>query len=122
MRISDWSSVVCASDLQSGKRPRPNPIMRMRQHEIWLGTEAVACLADSEIGAVVRLPNRLNLTRSLVRQFAQHYRADRPQMLKRGELFRGVQQAIAEGFPTGLQALIARSKDGIRTIASAHTE
>src|SRR3546814_9101738 len=43
-------------------------------------------------------------------------------MLKRGELFRGVQRAIAEGFPTGLQALIDRSQDGIRIIADAHIE
>src|SRR3546814_13451953 len=43
-------------------------------------------------------------------------------MLKRGVLFRGVQRAIAEGFPTGLQALIDRSQDGIRIIADAHIE
>jgi hypothetical protein len=96
--------------------------MGMRQLEIWLGTEAVSCLAASEIGAVVRLPNRLNLTRGLVRQFAQHYRANRPQMLRRSELFRGVQRAIAEGFPTELQAMIGRSQDGIRVIADAHIE
>lgn len=104
------------------KRPTPNPIMRMRQLEVWLGTEAVACLATSEIGGVVRLPNRMNRTRGLVRQFAQHYRADRPQMLKRSELFRSVQRAIAECFPDDLQALLARSRDGIRVISDAHVE
>lgn len=108
--------------LQGGQKPAANPIMGMRQREIWLGTEAVACLAASEIGTVVRLPNRLNLTRGLVRQFAQHYRTERPQMQKRSELFRGVQRAIAEGFPPDLQALIGRSKDGIRIIADAHIE
>ena len=97
-------------------------VIAMRQHELWLGTEAVACLAASEIGAVVRLPNRLNLTRGVVRQFAQHYRADRPQMHKRSEQFRNVQRAIAQGFPSEFQALIDRSQDGIRIIADAHIE
>ena len=110
-------------DLKKGAaKPGANPIMGMRQREIWLGTEAVACLAASEISAVVRLPNRLNLTRGAVRQFAQHYRADRPQPLKRSEMFRSVQRALAEGFPTGLRELINRSEDGIRIIADAHLE
>lgn len=43
-------------------------------------------------------------------------------MLKRSELFRGVQRAIAEGIPTELQAMIGRSQDGIRVIADAHIE
>lgn len=113
---------ITAEALQRGEKPTANPIMSMRQLEVWLGTEAVACLATSEIGGVVRLPNRLNRTRGLVRQFAQHYRADRPQVLKRSELFRSVQRAIAEGFPDELQALVTRSQDGIRVIADAHVE
>jgi hypothetical protein len=108
--------------LRSGEKPVANPVMAMRQQEIWLGTEAVACLAASEIGAVVRLPNRLNHSRGLVRQFAQNYRSDRPQVRKRSELFRSVQLAIAEGLPAELQALINRSRDGIRVIADAHIE
>ena len=113
---------VTIKAIQSGKKPTPNPIMGIRQQEIWLGTEAVACLAASEIGAVIKLPNRLNLTRGIVRQFAQHYRADRPQLLKRSELFRQVQRALADGFPRELQKLIGRSQDGIRVIADAHIE
>lgn len=109
-------------ELKDGAKPNSNPIMALRQREIWLGTEAVACLASSEISAVIRLPNRLNRSRGVIRQFAQHYRAEKPQMLKRAELFRGVQQAIADGFPSDLKALIARSQDGIRIIADAHIE
>nr|WP_197064448.1 CHAT domain-containing protein [Methylobacterium sp. ZNC0032] len=113
---------VSADDLRLGKEPKGNFLMGIRQHETWLGTEAVACLAASEISAVVRLPNRLNLTRGLVRQFAQHYRSDRPQALKRAELFRGVQAAIADGVPCELQSLIDCSQDGVRIIADAHLE
>ena len=109
-------------DLQAGGSPKSNPIMGLRQREIWLGTEAVACIAASEIGAVIRLPNRLNLTRGRVRQFSQHYRAEQPEMHKRNQMFQEVQRAIADGFPTDLQALIDRSRDGIRVIADAHIE
>ena len=43
--------------LKEGKAtPHGNPIMRIRQRETWLATEAVACLAASEISAVVRPP------------------------------------------------------------------
>jgi hypothetical protein len=108
--------------LKNGEMPAPNPIMSIRQREVWLGTEAVGCLAASEIGAVVRLPNRMNRTRGVVRQFAQHYRSDRPEKLKRSELFRGLQRAISDGFPVELRPLIERSKDGIRIIADAHIE
>lgn len=108
--------------LKNGEMPSPNPIMSIRQREVWLGTEAVGCLAASEIGAVVRLPNRMNNTRGVVRQFAQHYRSDRPEKLKRSELFRGLQRAISDGFPSELRPLIERSKDGIRIIADAHIE
>jgi hypothetical protein len=69
---------VHPDELKSGAEPSPNPMMRLRQSEVWFGTEAVACLAASEISAVVRLPNRLNRSRGVVRQFAQHYRADKP--------------------------------------------
>lgn len=109
-------------ELKDGKKPDSNPIMGIRQREIWLGTEALACLAASEISAVIRLPNRLNRSRGVVRQFAQHYRADKPQMLKRAELFRGVQRAIADGLPHDLKALVARSQDGIRVISDSHIE
>lgn len=109
-------------ELKDGGEPGFNPIIGIRQREIWLGTEAIACLAASEISAVMRLPNRLNRSRGVIRQFAQHYRADKPQMLKRAELFRGVQRAIAQGFPDDLKALIARSQDGIRIISDAHIE
>lgn len=108
--------------LLAGSKVKPNPIISIRAKEIRLGTEAVSCLAASEISAVIRLPNRLNLTRGVVRQFAQHYRADRPQMLKRSELFRGVQRAIADGFPSEFYDLIDRSEDGIRVVADAHIE
>jgi hypothetical protein len=119
-----WEAVlgITPDAINSGENPKPNPIMFVRQIEVWLGTEAVSCLAASEISAVVRLPNRLNLTRGLVRQFAQHYRGDRPQMLKRCELFRSVQRGIADGFPSELRALIDRSQSGIRIIADAHIE
>jgi hypothetical protein len=113
---------VTPEELKDGVKPGSNPMMQLRQSEVWLGTEAVACLAASEISSVIRLPNRLNRSRGVVRQFAQHYRADKPQMLKRAELYRGVQQSIAAGFPSDLQALIARSQDGIRIIADAHIE
>jgi hypothetical protein len=43
-------------------------------------------------------------------------------MLKRAELYRGVQQAIAAGFPSDFLPLLARSRDGIRIIADAHIE
>lgn len=108
--------------LKNGEMPAPNPMMSIRQKEIWLGTEAVGCLAASEISAVVRLPNRMNRTRGVVRQFAQHYRSDRPAKLKRSELFRNLQRAISDGFPNELRPLIERSKDGIRIIADAHIE
>lgn len=109
-------------DLKAGADPVGNPIMRIRQLEIHLGTEAVSCLAASEIGAVIRLPNRMNRTIGVVRGFAQHYRADRPQLLKRAELFRGVQKAIAAGFPEEFFEVLDRSSDGVRVIADAHIE
>lgn len=113
---------ITSDAVKNGENPTGSPIMHMRQLEMWLGTDAVGCLAASEIGAVIRLPNRLNLTRGVVRQFAQHYRAERPQMLKRSELFRGVQRSISDGFPSELQALLTQSQDGIRVIADAHVE
>ena len=113
---------VTPQELQEGAKPRTNPIFSIRQKEIWLGTEAVACIAASEISTVIRLPNRLNRSRGAIRQFAQHYRAERPQMHKRAELFRGVQRSLAEGFPDDLKAIVARSQDGIRIIADAHIE
>jgi hypothetical protein len=113
---------ITDEELLAGGRPKSNPVIGIRQREIWLGTEAVACIAASEIGAVIRLPNRLNLTRGAVRQFSQHYRAERPQMRKRNQTFQEVQRAIADGFPADLQALIGRSRDGIRVIADAHVE
>jgi hypothetical protein len=108
--------------LENGGRPQPSPVMVVRQKEVWLAIEAVSCLAVSEVGGVVRLPNRINQTRGVVRQFAQHYRADRPQILKRSELFRGVQRALAGGFPDQFRDLVKRSVDGIRIIADAHLE
>ena len=108
--------------LANGGQPKLSPVFFMRQREVWLAIEAVSCLAVSEVGSVVRLPNRINLTRGLVRQFAQHYRAERPQVLKRSELFRGVQRALADGFPAEFRELVNRSADGIRIIADAHVE
>jgi len=113
---------ISVDALRNGETPTPNPIMGIRQREVWLGTEAVGCLAASEIGAVVRLPNRMNRTRGVVRQFAQHYRSTRPEKLKRSELFRGVQRAIADGFPNEFMPLVERSRDGVRVIADAHVE
>ena len=109
-------------ELEAGAEPVGNPIMRIRQLEVNLGTEAVSCLASSEVAAVIRLPNRMNRTRGIVRGFAQHYRADRPQLLKRAELFRGVQKAIADGFPEEFFEILDRSSDGVRIIADAHIE
>lgn len=109
-------------ELKAGAAPVGNPIMQIRQMEIHLGTEAVSCLAASEIGAVIRLPNRMNRTMGIVRGFAQHYRADRPQLLKRAELFRSVQGAIAAGFPEAFLEVLDRSSDGVRVIADAHIE
>jgi len=109
-------------DLKAGASPVGNPIMRIRQLELYLGTEAVSCLAASEISAVIRLPNRMNRTKGVIRGFAQHYRADRPQVLKRAELFRGVQKAIAAGFPKEFLEVLDRSSDGVRIIADAHVE
>ena len=105
-----------------GAIPQLNPFIAIRQKEVWLGTEAVACLAASEISAVIRLPNRVNRTRGAVRQFAQHYRADKAQMLKRSERFKAVQDSITASIPPKFRAIIARSKDGIRIIADAHIE
>lgn len=110
------------SMLQAGIDIKPHPIINIRSREIWLGTEAISCLSSSEISAVVRLPNRLNRTRGIVRQFAQHYRADKPQIQKRSEVFRNVQRAIADSFPTDFYSLIDRSEDGIRIIGDAHLE
>lgn len=113
---------IALQDIKDGVKPDTNPIMAIRQREVWLGTEAIACVAASEISAVVRLPNRLNRSRGVIRQFAQHYRADRPQMLKRAESFRRAQDAIAMGFPDDLKSLILRSLDGIRIVSDAHIE
>lgn len=109
-------------DVMGKKNPAANPFITVRAEEIWLGTSAVSCLATSEISAVVRLPNRLNLARGAVRQFAQHYRADKPNVRKRAQLFHRVQKIIGEGVPHELMALINRSQDGIRVIADAHLE
>ena len=110
------------AELSVGEKAVGNPVMMVRQQELWLGTEAVACLAASEVGAVVRLPNRMNRTRGAVRQFAQHYRADRPQVSKRADRFRTVQRAIDEAFPAEFRELLDRSRDGVRIIADAHIE
>lgn len=109
-------------EMKAGAKPVGNPIMRIRQLEVHLGTEAVSSLAASEIGAVVRLPNRMNRSKGVVRSFAQHYRADRVQLRKRAELFRGVQQSIAAGFPQEFFGVLDRSADGVRVIADAHVE
>lgn len=114
---------VTPGSLRDGSaKPGTNLLMRIRQLEVWLATEAVACLASSEISSVIRPPNRLNLTRGVVRQFSQLYRADRPQASKRAEMFRSVQQALSSGIPEELRRLIPRSTSGIRVIADAHLE
>ncbi|SFU42845.1 CHAT domain-containing protein [Methylobacterium sp. 174MFSha1.1] len=99
-----------------------NPLLIMRASEVRFGNEIVACLAASEISAVVRLPNRINRTKGIVRQFAQHYRAEKSQIQKRSELFRDVQRALSDAFPTEFYDLLQRSKNGVRIISDAHVE
>ena len=57
-----------------------------------------------------RLPNRMNRSRGAVLQFAQHYRADRPQVAKRLYRFRAVQRAIDKVFPVEFHQLIDRPR------------
>lgn len=102
--------------------PQPNLIMQLRQQELWLGTEAVACLSASEVGAVVRLPNRLNRTSGVVRQFAQHARSENPKPSKGQKLFARVQKALARSFPEKFQPLLDETDDPVRIIADAHLE
>jgi hypothetical protein len=113
---------LTSQELLDGGEPMLSPAIAVRQQEVWMSVEAVSCLAVSEVSSVVRLPNRMNHSRGAVRQFAQHYRADRPQILKRSELFRGVQRMLANGFPVEFRELLDRSVDGLRIIADAHIE
>ena len=52
----------------------------------------------------------MNRSRGAVLQFAQHYRADRPQVAKRLYRFRAVQRAIDKVFPVEFHQLIDRPR------------
>jgi hypothetical protein len=111
-----------SAEIIAGAEPTGNPMMMLRQREIWLATEAVATLATSEVSAVIRPPNGLNRTRGVIRQFAQHYRSNDDRVMKRAEIFRGVQRAIGDAFPADFREVLRLSSDGIRVIADAHVE
>ncbi len=103
---------------------QPHPLLVTRLRELELCTEAVGSLAASEISAVLRLPNAVNRTAGIVRQFAQHYRsATTPNFAKRRVIaFGRVQAQLARAMPPDFYELIRRSQEGIRVISDAHLE
>lgn len=104
--------------------PQPHPLLIARKLELDLCTECIGALAASEISAVLRLPNDINRTSGMVRQFAAHHRSDNTnnQIKKRVQTFRNVQARLAQAFPKDFYGLIARSGEGIRVVSDAHLE
>jgi len=108
----------------AAKAPRldPHPLIRVRQIELSLATEAVGALAASDLSATLRLPNDVNRTAGAVRQFASHYRSDNRSSRKRLIAFRQVQNRLANAVPAELLDVVGQTKDDIRIVADAHLE
>jgi hypothetical protein len=106
------------------KQPKlsPHPLILLRQRELALSTEVVGALAASELSATVRLPNDVNRTIGVVRQFANHYRSARRHPHKMVRAFQDVQRRIGAATPSEFKETFAASKDGIRIISDAHVE
>lgn len=55
------------------EKPIHHPLIRIRASEVKFATECVGTIAASEISATIRLPNAVNRSAGLVRQFAELY-------------------------------------------------
>lgn len=102
--------------------PSPHPLFRVRQLENVLATEMVGILAADGLSATIRPPHEVNRTRGAVRQFALHYRSDKPTSRKRLLAFRQVRDRITEAIPKELLDLVSETEGDIRIIADAHIE
>ena len=100
----------------------PHPLMQLRQKELFLATDCIATLAVSEFSAVVRLPNAVNRASGIVRNFAQQYRSDETDPVRRLRGFRRVQQALSKAVPQEFLQLVRNSRTGVRVVADAHLE
>lgn len=107
---------------EPGGKPQPHFLMQERAAELSFGTECMGTLAASEFAAVLRLPNAINRTAGLVRQFAQQYHAHKSTDRKRADMFRRVQQAVTDAIPEEFIELIENSQEGIRLVCDAHLE
>jgi len=114
--------MVAAGIIIDGGKITPNPLIGLRQKELFLNTEIVGLMAASELSAVVRLPNEINRTAGQVRQFAAQHRSEDDRDRKRLKAFRDVQDRIKEAVPKEFMALIKRSKTGIRIVSDAPLE
>ena len=102
--------------------PTPHPLIVIRGLEASLANEAVGLMAASELGAVIRLPNGVNLSAGAVRQFAIHHRENARKPLKAAEAFERVQKKLAEAVPASLWELVRTTPGDIRIMADAHLE
>jgi hypothetical protein len=100
----------------------PHPVMQLRQRELFLATDVVATLAVSEFSAVVRLPNAVNRTSGAVRNFAQQYRSNEKDPLRRLKGFRNVQRSLRDAVPEEFHQLVRDARSGVRVVADAHLE
>lgn len=101
---------------------RPHLLIRLRQMELSLATEAIGVLAASELGAVIRLPNGINLSSGAVRQFAAHYRGNCVKPVKALEAFGRVQRRLAESVPPEFLEIVRATPGDLRIVADAHLE
>lgn len=112
--------------MQEGMPPEewqgPHPIMQLRQRELFLATDCIATLAVSEFSAVVRLPNAVNRTSGSVRNFAQQYRSNEKDPVRRLKGFRNVQESLRNSFPREFHQLVRDARSGVRVVADAHLE
>lgn len=110
-------------DLRTGKAtPSPHPLMRIRQLELAVLTDAVGIFAASDLSATIRLPHAANTASKTVRSFAEGFRTDVTHSKRRLENFRQVQIAIGSAVPNAFLPIVRDSRDGVRIIADAHLE
>jgi hypothetical protein len=114
---------IKTGDTASGKpQIAPHPLFGVRTEELWLGTAAMVAFAVSEASAVARLPNAVNRTSGVVRNFAEHYRGKTPGLRKRLRGFQEVQNSLARAVPHEFVDMIRASQTGVRIVADAHLE
>src|SRR3546814_1602735 len=100
MRISDWSSDVCSSDLEEFERPLPCDLRVLRAVVgALVAVEAVAGRVDVDLDLGMRLPHGVHVAhRNALVRFAevQHHRTLQLLVLESGDLAAVVADAAGD--------------------------